>query len=529
MNKPLCCIFLAALFLFCGACEKDFEAINENPFFPTQTELGPLFNATVEKLQLGWDEQLYLHNEVLYGITQQAAKTAPAFQNLTIGTEDMWRNYYSTLTLIREMELRFENYEGDPDALDNVRAMVKIMLAYKTFRLTDLFGDIPFFDAGKGFQGVENLEPKFDAQEEIYKFLLAELKWAEDHINTLPDPTTASGEAYLTFGAFDNLFGSDMMRWRKFANSLRLRHAMRMVEKDPGFATPILSEIIENDLPLIRDGEDVVLVPVDLNWLKESAHWSFREHRKLRMGSNVWHQLSETDSTDGSGIFDPRARIWFETNNAGEWVAFPQVPEAGTPPAGGFPYQGSRDVAYHLKGAANIYSPFNYYLIRDDKQVPEIIMTAAEVRFIKAEMHLRGLGVPMDEGEAHSEYTQGVVSSLKFWQNIVQNTERWENKPPTLSEGEMFAVTNHPRVSIFTSTNKLELIYAQRWLDAFRQPWEAYALLRRTMATPQEAAVPEHYRFPYPPSEATNNPNQWQAQVAKMGEDSERVKVWWIP
>ena len=63
------------------------------------------------------------------------------------------------------------------------------------------------------------------------------------------------GTAYVSFGGFDNFFNGDMMLWRKFANSLRLRHAMRMIEKDAAFAAPILKEIIENGLPVIKEGE----------------------------------------------------------------------------------------------------------------------------------------------------------------------------------------------------------------------------------------------------------------------------------
>ncbi|MBK8493169.1 MAG: SusD/RagB family nutrient-binding outer membrane lipoprotein [Saprospirales bacterium] len=519
---------LTTLFLFASSCEKDFEKINQNPYYPTQTDIGPLFNSVIESLQLGWNEQFYLHNETLYAITEQAALTAATFQNITIGTEEVWRRYYSSLSNIRELERRFDAWEGDPEALNNVKAQLKIVLAYKTFRVTDLFGDMPFFDAGKGFESLDYLEPKFDEQEAIYKFLLEELEWANAHINLLPDPVTSTGEAYVSFGDFDNLFDGDLLLWKKFANSLRLRYALRIVEKDPAFAEPIIRDVLENDLPLIEEGEDVGMFPSRQGWLNLSVHWSFREHKKLRMGSTIWHQLSVNDNKDGSGIFDPRARIFFETNNAGEWAAYPQIPDASTPSEGGIPYQSHRDVSYNVKGATNLFSPFNYYLIRDEQYIPELILTAAEVNFIKAEIYLRGLGVPADEGQAEAEYTLGVVNSLKFWQSVFVNTPIWVNAPPVLSEGELFAVVNHPRISIFTNTNKLELIYAQRWIDAFRQPWEAYSLLRRTGATPREKPVPAYYRFSYPPSEAENNPQKWADQVTKMGGDTPSIKVWWM-
>ena len=249
--------------------------------------------------------------------------------------------------------------------------------------------------------------------------------------------------------------------------------------------------------------------------------------KRFGLGSNIWNQLSENDSINGSGIFDPRAYFFFETNNANEWVAYPQIPDQNTPPSGGNPYQGHRDANYTNKGVDNLYSPFIYYLIRDEDDIPELIMTPAEVNFIKAEAYIRGLGVATNVPAAEAEYTNGVVASISLWQEIVYNTQIWANPPPELSINEIFQVVNHPRIDIFSSNNKLELIYAQRWLDAFRQPWEAYALSRRTNATPREGNAPEHYRLAYPPSEVENNPDSWADQVAKMGSDSPKTKVWW--
>ena len=224
---------LFAFLILSNSCANDLEDLNQNPFEPTQTEIGPLFNGVIESLQLGWEEQFYLYNEYLYDITQQAALTAKTFQNYNIGAENIWRNYYETLANIREIERRFEGYKGEQEALNNVKSMLKIVLAYKTFHVTDLFGDMPFSEAGRAYESLDFLEPKFDKQEEIYKFLLAELKWANDNIETLPNPVTASGADYLAINEFDNLFNSNMLMWQKFANSLRLRYALRMAEKDP--------------------------------------------------------------------------------------------------------------------------------------------------------------------------------------------------------------------------------------------------------------------------------------------------------
>ncbi len=511
-------------------CDKGFEDINKNPFSPTTTDIGPLFNTVVSSLRMGWSEQFYMHNEKLYQVTQQAALTAETFQNISIGTEEMWAQYYTALAHIRELERRFDAYEGDQEALNNVKAQLKILTAYKTFRVTDLFGDIPFFQAGKAYESVDFARPAFDSQEEIYKFLLGELKWAVENMNLDPNPQTAAGNDYVSLGNFDTMFGGFLRQWIKFANSLRLRHALRMADKDPAFAHPIIQEIMGGNLDLINEGDDVLMVPRDQNWLNQSLNWSFREHKKLRLGTTMWNTMSETDSISGSGIFDPRALIFFETNNAEEWVPFPQIPDANTPQSGGIPYQTSRDFGHDFKGESNIYSPFNYYLVRDEQDVPQIIMTAAEVHFIKAEIYLRGIGMAANVPLAETEYTSGVSASIKFWQDIMVNSEIWVNKAPILSSSEIFQRINHNRMSIFNPANdKLELIYTQRWVDAFRQPWEAFSLLRRTNATPREGAANQFYRFVYPASEAEKNPDNWNAQVQKMGGDRDNVKCWWMP
>lgn len=526
--KRILYIFLC--FTLFSACDKNFEDINRNPFSPTETDIGPLFNTVINSLRLSWSEQFYMHNEKLYQVTQQASLTAETFQNISIGTEEAWTSYYTALAHIREIERRLDAYEGDQEALNNVRAQLKILTAYKTFRVTDLFGDIPFFDAGKAYESIDFARPAFDKQEDIYPFLLNELKWASENLNLEPNPTTASGEPYVSFGGFDTFFGGYLRQWQKFANSLRLRHALRIADKELEVAGPIIAEIIEGNLPLLDEGEDVLMNPTEQSWLNQGVNWSFREHQKLRLGTTMWHTLSENDNTDGSGIFDPRAFIFYETNNGGAWAAFPQVPSDTTTQAAGIPYQQHRDVSYDFKGTGNIYSPFNYYLIRDEKDVPEILMTAAEINFIKAEIYLRGIGVTANIPLAETEYSSGVAASIKFWQNVVTTTAIWEKKPPILTTGEIFMRINHDRISIFNPANdKLELIYRHRWIDAFRQPWEAFSLLRRTNATPREGAPNDFFRFIYPPSEAEKNPENWQNQVSAMGADQSDVKVWWMP
>jgi hypothetical protein len=80
-----------------------------------------------------------------------------------------------------------------------------------------------------------------------------------------------------------------------------------------------------------------------------------------------------------------------------------------------------------------------------------------------------------------------------------------------------------------TEEEKLEFIYTQWSLDAFRQPWEIYALARRTGKTPREGAPISHYRLPYPPSEVEYNSANCATAISNQGGDKPENKIWWIP
>ena len=187
------------------SCDKGFEDLNKNPFESIETDVGPLFNKVVSSLTMGWNEQFYVNNEALYKYSELGALTQTSWPNVNIGTEEIWTNYYTHLAVIRDIEKRFENYKGSQDELVNAKAMLKVLLALKTFKVTDLFGDIPFSKAGRGFESLEFARPEFDGQQEIYLFLLDELKWVEDNINAQPNPVTPNGTPLYSLANYDNL------------------------------------------------------------------------------------------------------------------------------------------------------------------------------------------------------------------------------------------------------------------------------------------------------------------------------------
>ena len=555
----------ALLLLFLGvitSCTKDFEEMNQNPFSPPGTTNEALFNGVVSYLQQSMNEQFYLQNEIWYPETELGALTSEAWGNSQIGISELWSNYYLMLADIRELEKRFDTYgeeEGDTAICDKVRAQLNILKAYQTFKVTDIFGDMPYFQAGRIWENSSSqatMKPEWDSQEVIYKTLLKELEWSRDVLHA-DSATTASGNEYYKL-PYEVLLNNNYTLWAEFANSLILRHGLRMYDKDPDFATPLLVDAYNFYYTVMSNsggsalGGGICLWPSVLgtNW---DVNWSFREHKHLRMGETVWSCLSSTDDMDGSGIFDYRTFLFFDTNHKtdsfpdGAWKPYPQIHTAETPTEGGSPYAQSRDGSYTFKGPSCLYSPFNYYLTRDEKYIPQILVTYADVLFMKAEIEIRNIGGITPPMNADESIRVGIYQSFLFWGHIPSQTSRWTYFYPqyTASLGNSdiwsWSYSYSSKVLVKTIiTNPefdgsqeayLKVLYQQRWLNLFRQPWEAWALARRTFATPTttDHAKLTSYRLEYPQNEIEYNYENYSNQLNKMLHgDTRQTPVWWM-
>ena len=187
-----------------------------------------------------------------------------------------------------------------------------------------------------------------------------------------------------------------------------------------------------------------------------------------------------------------------------------------------------------------VFSPFNFYLVRDEHYIPELMMTAAETHFLKAEAYIRGIGVSQNTATANTEYIAGITASVTMWESIASKTNTTESpwaaaQPQNYTPDKLIPLLANPKVA-FTSDNtaNLKKIYAQEWLDNFRQPWLAFNLWRRTNATPVDPAAVEDgthatfFRLPYPQDEAVNNTVNYNAEIALIGTNSSNIKMWWM-
>lgn len=530
----LCC----GVLIGSASCRKGFEEMNK-PFSDadeSRASIPGMYNGIVESFTKYGDDALNV--SLLYPITNQQAyqNTLAPYVNYAGG---YWGQYYPALQNYRKL-ISLIDEQPDAASFTNVRHMATILIASRTLRMLDYYGDIPYSQAVKAQDGAVNFRPAYDKQADVYKSVLADLKTATDGL------TTAAGQTSI--GASESFLKGDVDAWRKFGNALRLRYAVRLFNKETALSTAIITEIVGGNEPL----PDNQSVAVDDIWKNNFGLWpsnfsntnifgaldakwnSYAELSisNMRMSSNVWQQLSSTNATNGSGIFDPRTFVWFMTNNADEWA--PQ-PQDGSKPEGGRPYEGGM-TARRAIGAdpGNKFSGVNFNLAADRVYYPILIITEADVHFLKAEIYQRGMGVAKDIAKAKLEYEDGLRSSTEFWYGYAKNSNFWATKPTPPTPLQMTAFLTHPKV-LYNGANDadaLRKIATQAWLATLFQPWEAWAIVRRTGLTPKDPNYSPSVvnKLPYPDDENVNNHENWQAATNGASPGQQVLqKVYWMP
>jgi len=526
-------ILLTAVF---ASCTKNFRTENAQWNGSASATFAQIYQSIGSNLDLTAQGEDNAGTRWLLPITQQGAVYASS--DFLFGQGANWTGFYQNLAADYQL---FSMAASSPDSANyiNAIAMIKTLRAYQAIELSNFYGDIPYSKAGKGLSGsTTDLTVAYDKQQAVYLSCLNDLTWAVNHFNT-------SANQY-SFGSSEFLLANNIPQWIMFANSLRLRYALTMYDKDNADAGPIIADALKK--PLLTDPiNDVVglnstnIPGLGFDYNAAGRGFAFRQECRIRMGTTMWNLMSNNNSKDGSGIFDPRCKIYFEVNGNNEWAPYTQNPVSPVTD-GGDPYNPARDQDWTTDKAGNLFSDFNYYWGRDGiasgsvGTVPEIFMTPAEVHFLKAEVYARGIaGVAQNMATAQTEYQAGVTTSVTFWTNIAFTDPIWAvNKPAaaTPSAADMATLLANPKVA-FTASNALSLIYAQEWIDLFRQPWVAWTLMRRTgSATPTDPANPAGYtqnygslqRYQYPADEQLYNNANWKA--ATGGNDLTSTKIW---
>ncbi|OQP61308.1 hypothetical protein A3860_06250 [Niastella vici] len=422
-------------------------------------------------------------------------------------TGDRWNYYYTTtLARFREIEKAYNKLTTDADKTGYLLFLetARIFFYDQTAQMVDLWGDIPFSTAGSLNTSGTIVLPSYDKGADIYTNILTDLKRISDYLSTV------SADPFYTtqLTSYDYVNKGSLTAWRKYANSLMLRLAMRISYKDETTAKSLIQTILGNSTkyPTIDAASESIKIQ------PSSTSSSLVSMNDIRNGFGVdpFAPGKMVDSIMWPAS-DPRLPIYFTANKKGEYHGVPNT------------WNSSR---VSDSTTANYFSRWDSTTFTENNLFPGIIFTAAEVSFLKAEAYERWGG-----GTAKTAYETGVKQSIQFYLSINNNSDYGGTKETMPSDATIATYLLNPIVAY--GTNNLEKIATQKWIDfGVIQANQAWAEWRRTklpkLTFPTDnssvlSPTPPN-RFLYPSSEATYNATNY---AAVKSSDVITTKVFW--
>jgi len=456
------------------SCKKELVRINKNPNAVENPQPDYLLGSAEKNgADVYWGQSSNFASSEL--ITQQWAMiqyTDPdryIFNANSFST--LWTTIYSsTLTDLKKMMALAEQQNNK-----NYIGVGHVLRAWNFQLLTDAFGNVPYSQAG---QIEQSSVAAYDAQKDVYTGLLKELDTALSYLNSEGAPIQG-----------DLIYNNDISNWRRFANSLKLRIALRIVDADPVLAKSTVQKVLSSkELISSNDQTAAFVYGASPNWNPVAANFSTRND----------YRISKTMVDRLYQLNDPRLPVYASLPENPDITKYVGVPNGLT----------TSDA--NSLGLANTSKPGSYFLADN---APAVIESYSEVLFLRAEAAARGLSAE----NAESLYKQAITASLNQY-GISEET--------TVNE-----YLNQATVK-FDADNYKKSIGIQKWIALFGQGLEAFAEWRRLDYPELTAAVSGKYgknipvRFIYPSIEQTLNRKAYKLAVAAQGTDDLFTKLW---
>ena len=223
---------IVLIMLFGVSCDKGFEELNINP--NAATNAVPEFLLTKAQLSSARFEYFMLGGAMQHMANYNIGQAQGDKYVGNLGWQSgLFESFYIAEGL--EIEEVIRSVSTNPDFINKL-AVARIWRTYAYHRITDMYGDIPYKEAGKGASS-KIYKPKYDKQSDIYADMLKELDEAAKSFNT----------AKPTFGSADLVYGGNIPKWQKFAYSLMLRLGMRLSKIDPAMAESWVKKAIAGE------------------------------------------------------------------------------------------------------------------------------------------------------------------------------------------------------------------------------------------------------------------------------------------
>ncbi|MDC1162523.1 RagB/SusD family nutrient uptake outer membrane protein [Tenacibaculum sp.] len=518
INKIIACFTLLGLI---GTSCSNLEELNINDRNITKDQLlidyqhvGSKFKPIFENIykynpEPTFQLQQNLNADVFSGYMTNPRPFGAGTNNLSYALNSGWNGFIWSVpynNVMNNIKGINDESNGEFPTLEAIAAILKVEAMH---RVSDVFGPIVYTNFGDLTNaGV------YDSQQKAYNTFFADLDSATTTLMADIDNTR--------FTAFDLSYKGNYSKWVTFANSLRLRLAIRISKVDPVKAKQEGEKALSHPLGVLKSNGENFVVNSDLPHPIGTIDNSWGD---IRMNATMESILK--------GYKDPRIEKYFNLS-----IKYPTQYKGIR---NGMPLESQYEDEHAQKAAYVDFSGIN-----DDIHGSKVqLMTAAEVYFLKAEAALRQWA---NAGDAKINYETGI--SISFGQHgasgdviyIADNTSVPEDYvDPVNPSNNITAMTSATIAwnSAGTNEEKLEKIITQKWIAMFPEGQEAWSEYRRTgypkifpVLSNQSAGTIDTAiqvrRIPFVDSELSTNPAGVSNAVSLLkGPDNGGTRLWW--
>jgi Starch-binding associating with outer membrane len=404
----------------------------------------------------------------------------------------------------------------------NLHQIARIMKVLAFEKITDVYGDVPYFNAGLAYHSSIYF-PAYDKQQDIYADMIKEVTEAVDSLDDNAD--LPKGDVF--YSASSDQIGS----WRRFGNTLLLRIGMRLTKVDPTTAQAIVSQVqgqtmqSNDDNAIVQHGTNDPLTisriyrgigedgSVQLSWQMSEPFIHLLDSTgdpRLPLLSFLWdpaYSPGNDDPYNPNGSSDPADQLGMPNGYDGGSTAHGIINAPNWP----------GDITLYSRPSPLVFNP----------TAPTLVLTYAESELLLADAIARwGVGT----GTAEEHYNNGVRAAMEEL-SVYGSTDGIDG---TVDEGDIddFLAANK-----YDASKGLEMINTQFWVATFLNEYEAWANYRRTgfpALTPvasypgsqSPGAIPR--RMQYSTTDKQINPENYNTAVQNLpGGDKITSRIWW--
>lgn len=451
-----------------SSCDKGFDELNTNKIEPTSIDPEFIMNAAILAAEppSGTSGILCYHLAIIQQmVTPFGSSLAGGNYNIFIpgSAATTWNTLYPGT--IKHTIDAIEKAKTD-DRRTNVYNQARIWKAFAFMVLTDNYGDIPYFDAGRGFLDGE-FSPKYDTQESIYMDILKELEEASSALDhTAP--------TYI----IDIMYAGNIDQWKRLGYSLLLRAAMRLTKVAPDIAETYVKKAVAGGL--MQSNSDNAKIQHSILYKNTIANLlAAREKANYYLAEPFVNFLKDNNDPRLAAISIRAPEAKNPTYLVAKYQTTDPSLQVGMP-------MGYDDVSiasiFPTYGVTSLYA-FSQANLNTVLQLtsPTYFVTYAQTQLLYAEAVVRGWA----EGDAEELFASGIRAHMNQMSDF--------NFTINDSDIQTYLDANPLDVA-----NALEQINTQYWVASFLNGWEGYANFLRS-------GYPSLTKNPYPGSEISGD------------------------